>query len=194
MTITTAMARGADNLILPHIAFVGKMGAGKSTAAERLGVFRYERLSFAEELRTIAVRLYGKEARNDRDILQRLGHGMRQIDPDIWVRPFEKAFRHSWGIRAGGNLPGLRATVDDCRYPNELEKLRELGFITVRVFADRNVRVARLKANGKLTDEAQLEHETETQLDGIAVNYAIANNPGDDLDDQLITLINKVVR
>lgn len=186
-------ARACDNVILPHLAFIGGMGSGKSTAADRMGVFRYDRLSFAEEVRNTVARLYGKDRREDRDLLQKIGHGMRQLDEDIWVRPFERAFRHSWGIRAGGNLPGLRAVVDDCRYNNEADTLHAVGFLFVRVEAERNVRLARLQANGKITDEAQLEHDSEHALD-VVPDFTITNNPGDDMDAQLITLVNKLAR
>jgi dephospho-CoA kinase len=191
------LATASDNVILPHLAFIGQMGSGKSTCAERMSVFMYDRISFAEELRNVVARLYGREHRNDRDKLQQVGRALRAVDPDVWIRPLERSFHHSWGVRAGGALPGLRATVDDCRYPNEAACLRGLpggGFRFVLVEADRNARVARLQAAGKITDESQLEHESERYVRKLGHEFTIYNNPGDDLDHQLIELINKVAR
>ena len=51
--------------------------------------------------------------------------------------------------------------VDDCRYPNEAARLAVEGFVIVRVVADRFTRVDRLKANGKLQDEAEKKQVEE---------------------------------
>lgn len=160
-------------LDMPDIAFTGKMGSGKSTAASVLTNAGYLTCSFASSLRDIAVKLWGPEARNDRGRLQALGKALREIDEDSLLRPmFEK-------LRAARNSGlGSRAVLDDLRYPNEWYALKERGFVIVRIEADRNVRVDRLRNNGKLQDEAQLEDPTETALDGdeFYADYTIENN------------------
>jgi dephospho-CoA kinase len=191
---TQTAAVGSEALIMPHLAFVGRMGSGKSTCAEALGMWAYDRISFADKVREVAVSLYGEDARYRRGILQRLGHGMRALDEDVWVNAWHARYRDQWARRAG-RRPGLRCVVDDCRYWNEYDRLRELGFVFVRVEADRDVRVRRLQSSGKLDDEAQLEHVTEAQVDRFDVDFTIHNNPGDyDWEDQLVAILNKVSR
>lgn len=153
--------------LLPDIAFTGKAGSGKTTAAdwlvEQLG---YRRVSFASVLKNVGAQIWGEGARTDRDKLQRLGVAVREIDPDAWVRA---ALRQINTIKEP-------VVVDDLRFENELDALVEEGFVVVRVTAPRNLRLTRLRANGKLQDESQLEHVSETALDGVGVDYTITNH------------------
>ena len=66
--------------------------------------------------------------------------------------------------------------IDDLRFPNEYWLLKELGFTIVRVEADRHDRISRLKQNGKLQDEAQLDDISETALDGFVFDHTIEND------------------
>lgn len=159
----------------PNIAFVGKAGAGKTTCAEILAAQGYSRLSFAAPLKEIAVRIWGVDALLDRGKLQYLGNAVRQYDEDAWVNA---AVRDLGDEKVGpAYLPWV---VDDCRFPNEYWALKKRGFVIVRVWAPRNVRVARLRANGKLQDESQLEHVSETALDGeeFKPDYQVVNSEG----------------
>lgn len=158
----------------PHIAFIGKAGAGKSTAAklliEEFGL-GYERLSFAAPLKV------GCGTTTDRELLQRVGQGVRDLYPDFWVNLLLHGLYNDPGHPINGDvIHDARFVVDDCRYPNEVAALKLEGFVIVRVAAPRNVRVVRLRANGKLTDESQLEHESETALDDYVADYRVLNN------------------
>lgn len=155
---------------LPHIAFVGGAGAGKTTLADYLfNRYPYNKQSFAAPLKDLAVRIWGPTAAVDRDKLQRLGGAVRDIDSDAWCNLLR------------GRIYNDQATptvVDDCRFPNEYKMLREFGFIFIRVEAARSERIDRLRQNGKLTDEAQLEHESEKYSGLFPVDYAIENPQG----------------
>jgi dephospho-CoA kinase len=156
----------------PDIALIGKAGAGKTTAAEYLvDKCGYTRVSFAQPLKDIAVQIWGRDAATDRAKLQGLGCAVRDIESDAWCN---MAVRRIHELRRLGN-GATRFVVDDCRFPNEYWALKELGFVVVRVWAPRNVRVVRLRGNGKLQDESQLEHVSETALDDFAEDYDIAN-------------------
>jgi len=162
---------------LPHIAFIGRAGAGKTTAAELLVKhFGYERLSFAAPLKV------GVGSTLDRSLLQSVGVGVRELCPDFWVNLLVEQFH------GGAAEP---AVVDDCRFPNEAQQLKVEGFLIVKVEADRGDRVQRLRANGKLQDEAQLEHESETALDAYIPDYILVNE-GDPalLLEGLTTILN----
>jgi dephospho-CoA kinase len=157
----------------PDIALIGKAGAGKTTAAEYLvEKCGYRRLSFAAPLKEIAVRIWGKEAMTDRAKLQGLGVAVREIEEDSWCDMLTRQVRDLRASVAGGTQPFV---VDDCRFPNEYWALKELGFVVVRIWAPRNARVVRLRGNGKLQDESQLEHVSETALDDFSEDYDIAN-------------------
>lgn len=192
---------------LPGIALIGRAGAGKSTVArilcERFDC-GYQTFSLAAPLKDMAARLWGTEARTDRDKLQRLGVAVRDIHEDTWVELLLRTLDHATQ-RARPGAPGwfevshtvVRPVVDDCRFPNEHAALKAAGFVFVKVLADKAARIERLRRNGKLQDEAQLEHVSETALDYIETDYRIANHAfttPDDLVAQVETILKAVRR
>lgn len=173
--------------LLPNFAIMGKMGAGKTTIADIMAEdYGYVRLSFAAELKRIAVDLFGPDAIKNRGLMQDLGRYMREIDPMVWVN---KALSHL--VRFDGDAPRMpvrqefdvmpgRASfapvvVDDLRFPNEYHALRKEGFVILNVEAHRNQRVNRLRAIAKLQDESQMEDISETALDGAVTDYTLTN-------------------
>lgn len=152
----------------PNIAFIGKAGAGKDTAAELLiESLSYYRLAFADKLKDVAAALWGDEARTDRDKLQRLGEYVRQIDPDTWVN-----------CALARHKTDLPCAVTDCRYRNEAWRLKGEDFIVVRVMCDRNERINRLRTNGKLGPAGWEQHISETDLDDWPADYQVWNGAG----------------
>lgn len=129
----------------PVIAFKGRAGAGKSTAAEHMHVkHRYIRTSFAEPLRDMMraigvpeeqMRGASKEqtcaklsGRTPREAMQMLGTEWgRALHPDFWV--------NLWRDWASDILDqdGYGVVVDDCRFPNEAAAVRALGGIVVDI-------------------------------------------------------------
>lgn len=173
--MTSSMStRGERSVEKPDFVFYGKAGAGKTTCANYLTAKHgYSKLSFAAELKRIAVQLWGEEAFTDRGKLQALGSTLRKIDEDVWVNCFIREYEASdYGP----------VTNDDCRFPNEYWRLKERGFLFVRVMAPEEIRVDRLQRNGKLQDLDQLNHESETALlglervkEGIVPDFTIQN-------------------
>lgn len=158
------MTSAGLSLTLPDIAFCGKMGAGKTTAAELLTeIVNYRRVSVATGLKRLARELYGPDADKNREICQALGTDLRKHDANVWTNQACKEIDKLKSGVAVDQKP--RVCVDDMRFPSEYWAFKERGFLIVEIYADRNIRVARLQANGKLQDEAQLEHDTETALD-----------------------------
>lgn len=143
---------------LPNIAFVGKMGAGKTTAAEYVRAeYGYTILRFAGLLKQVAQMIWGVGADRDREKLQRLGVAVRDIEENSWA---DAVFRDL------DKMIGP-VVIDDCRFPNEYWGLKERGFHFVQITAPEALREDRLQRNGKLTDRAQLQHVSETALDDI---------------------------
>lgn len=177
---------------LPNIALMGKAGAGKDTVADLLRTrFRlgYQRVALADPLKDIASILWGPDARTDRAKLQGLGVAVREIEPDTWVdlmlRNIERLERDS--------LRQQRFVVTDCRFPNEFRTLKAAGFLMVRVHAARSTRIDRLTRNGKLQDEAQLDHPSETALDGFKSDWVLVNDTDEDsLVYQLTEMLDRV--
>jgi hypothetical protein len=167
---------------LPHIAFIGRAGAGKTTAAELLVKhFGYDRLSFAAPLKVAC------GTTTDRSLLQNVGTGVRELCPDFWVNLFIHDLYD--GDRA------IPIVVDDCRFPNEAHRLGIEGFTVIRVAAASGDRILRLRANGKLQDEAQLEHVSETALDDYTAADTIYNTSSPEhLLHQLTAILNREQR
>jgi dephospho-CoA kinase len=159
---------------LPNLALLGKAGAGKDKAAALLrqlypgenGGPIYQRVAFADALKNVAVLIWGESARTNREYLQQLGVAVREIDADAWVNAAINSIRPP-------------TVVTDVRFPNEVQALVALGFVTVRIEADRGTRLNRLRDNGKLQDESQLDHISETALDTWATDYTVENTGGE---------------
>jgi dephospho-CoA kinase len=196
LSATSTMSYNAAQLGLPDIAFVGRAGAGKTTASKFLGQLKYERLSFADPLREVAERIWGSES-VDRDKLQKLGVAVRRIDEDAWLHLMLERIRKvrdPWAKSDSGlmSVPRPPMVVDDCRFPNEWWALKGEGFTFVRITAARATRIDRLKRNGKWQDESQLEHESETAIDHLDANYVIENNDTIDvLHDDIVDILLK---
>jgi hypothetical protein len=167
--------------ILPPIAFIGAAGSGKTTCAELLiKQYGYERLSFAEPLKI------GCGTRTDRGLLQTVGQGVRDLFPDFWVNLAIHEFEQRNASFS------TQFVNDDCRYPNEADALLCEGFVFVRVVAPKRLRIDRLRQNGKLQDEAQLDHISETALDDFRHDYRIVNDGWpDSLPRELEHILNR---
>lgn len=174
---------------LPNIAFTGKAGSGKTTAALALADAKnYHIVSFAEPIKRVAGVLWGSKGRTDRETLQWIGQSVRSRDPSAFVRILEERLDDIANETAARG----RVVVDDLRMPAEYDMLREQGFIIVRIEADRWLRVDRLVATGKLGRQEELDDLTETALDDYPVDYTIYNNNDpEDLSDQLSMILRK---
>lgn len=158
-----------------NIAFIGRLGSGKSTAARILEQDGWVRHSWAEPVRAIFAMAYdgdvtgpgyaetkkreylvktheGHRVVTGRHLLQLIGtEAMREsVDLDFWLKA---------GLR---NIDDRPTVNDDTRFLNEADALRERGFKLVRI-----VRPG--------FDQAST-HASETEQDRIAVDYTIQND------------------
>lgn len=137
------------------------MHTGKTTLAERLvKEHGYTRASFAMPLKRLAQEM-GVDLKN-RAALQAFGHGIREIDPEFWI----KAFVHEYEA----DYP--RLVVDDMRYENEYEFLLSNNAVMIRLTASQVVRWNRYQTSDKFDPDltkvewiARQGHETEVALD-----------------------------
>lgn len=158
------------------ICFIGKAGAGKSTAREFIEGAGYRWRSHAGPLRDVVVSLWGEEARNDRTKLIDVGMAMREIDPDVWTNKLMADLEAEHAAAARPGYDPFNVVIDDCRFHNEYWNLKAAGFVFVRVWADEDVRVRRLQANGKAITIEQMRSPSETELDDIDADWNISNN------------------
>lgn len=106
-----------------------------------------------------------------RRLMQHYGHGIRQVDPDFWVRPVMHAI-------ATSNAP---AVITDVRYLNEAEAVRAKGGVLVRI-----VRPG--------ADDGDT-HPSEVELDGYPTTFEVVNEAGIEhlweLVDNLVPALNR---
>lgn len=162
------------------IGISGKMAAGKDT----LGIYLQERVrsnrtAFAKELKETVRRLFGVDPYDKtpyvRMLLQRVGVAMREIDPDVWVNFVMREAETDLANGADAMI------VTDLRFPNELEAVRNAGGITVRVFVDENVRLARINKLYPGTDREKLNHVSETALDDALFDFYVESEAYNDM-------------
>lgn len=161
------------------IAFTGKMGVGKSTACkfftdqpdcEKLG-FKDALLREVDErmgpVLDIASTLYNipreelfqKKPPLIRALLQNYGTEVRRRDDEnYWAK--------QWKSKAYSELlRGNSVVVDDVRFLNEAEAVRELGGIIVRL------------TRPDITTTGS--HQSELEMDAIVPDHVIETQPGD---------------
>lgn len=160
-----------------NLAFIGKAGSGKSTICDEIiKTGMYCKLSFAKPVKEIAeeilLRPLDKSDPLDRKFLQQLGTELgRARQKDIWIKHFDKeiegdaflvpryGYVYIWMQKK--DLTGF--LVDDCRFENEAEYLKEKGFIIIKVI-------------GRSSDLGQNAlHESEIEQDKITPDIIIDN-------------------
>lgn len=137
-----------------RIGLIGHMRSGKNTAAEIIHDELSQQnetpylLSFAQPLRGMVLAAYGGISREH---MQRLGAGIRSVDPDYFTRVFVNTFR---------DYRSSNVVVTDVRYPNEAMCLLGLGFDLWYINADE---VTRAKRSGLSAAEfyTASQHESE---------------------------------
>jgi len=155
------------------LAFIGKMRSGKDTCAEYLqSKFGGQIVKFADPLYDIQNAVYEiaglphNAFTKDRLLLQFIGTdwGRKTIDPDIWMKLLKKRLEkmiQKEKIKQDNYLfedyKSGSIYVTDARFPNEVEMLKELGFIIIYIERPLESRIAAGAKN--------LEHASETALD-----------------------------
>jgi dephospho-CoA kinase len=155
-----------------NIAIFGAMYSGKTTLAAALTELGYVKVSFADPLRNIAALAYGtidkskmydvahynesNEQISGREILQKLGEGVKQIDRDFWLKCF---------LRDSKRYLDQQIVLDDGRFQFELEALKENGYLTVGVDTPEEVRLSRaLMVNGRYPTYIEMNHISEIEI------------------------------
>ena len=171
------------------IAFIGKMMSGKTTSAIHLSKNHgFTRLAFADPIKVASAVMLNtfsmfvsdvvdkrilpiwdydriQEYKTDpavRKLLQLVGTELgRQLIgyENLWVDMLMKEVEY---LESSGTRD---IVIDDCRFPNEAEALRESGFTLIRVTRPDDEREALVREKYPDTFEEILSHPSETSLD-----------------------------
>jgi adenylate kinase family enzyme len=149
------------------IFFLGACGSGKTTAAVYLGQqYLMGEQSEGTRLRTACAVLGLKR---DRINLQLLGEGIRKmIGVTCWLDVLLKEM--------DSRFP---ATIDDIRHPEDAEKLKSLGWTSIRIDCPKNTRIERLKLRrreGEELDLSAIDAPSEHLLDDYQADYTVDNS------------------
>ena len=152
------------------IVFSGKAQSGKDTAAKIAKDYLEEMgnkvliTHYADLLKYICKTFLdwdGKKNDYGRKLLQEIGtEGFRSYNQDYWVNfiiDVLKVLPDKWDY----------VLIPDCRFPNEISRLREAGFVTTRVHIERGV-------DNPLNQEAK-NHSSENTLSNIPSEIVIYN-------------------
>jgi dephospho-CoA kinase len=161
------------------IALSGRLRSGKDTIANHLYIkHSFNRVAFGDALKKNAHATFPwvSEFSKPRALYQQFGQLMRQIEPDVWIKHAEQAVKGAIDFRVNTGAEKVGVVITDLRQPNEFEWAKANGFTIIRVTAPDEDRMWRAKLAGDDFNEADLEHETESHIDGFAVDYEIHND------------------
>jgi dephospho-CoA kinase len=178
------------------IALTGKMRSGKDTVANHLYIrHSFNRVAFGDALKRITHETFSWVSKfsKPRALYQNVGQLMREIDSEVWIKHAEMAVQGAIDFRVNTGAEQIGIVLTDVRQQNEVDWCRANGFTLIRVTAPDEDRIARAKIAGDDFIEADLEHETESHIDGFAVNAEIINDGTiDDLKAQIDEIIAKI--
>lgn len=159
-------------IVLKVICISGHAQHGKDTTAQMMRKYlwgfgkRVLIIHYADLLKFICKQFFGWNGEKDdrgRTLLQHVGtEVVRAKCEDFWVDFVGDVlgfFDDTWDY----------VLIPDCRFPNEISEMRAMGFDVI------HVNVLREGYDNGLSEE-QLNHPSETALDGVAADHIILNN------------------
>jgi dephospho-CoA kinase len=178
------------------IALCGRLRSGKDTVANHLYIrHSFNRVAFGDALKKNAHATFPwvSEFSKPRALYQQYGQLMREIDPQVWIKHAEQAVKGAIDFRVNTGAEKVGVVITDLRQQNEVDWCRANGFTLIRVMAPDEDRIWRAKLAGDDFTEADLEHETESHIDGFEVDFTIYNDGTvDELKEQIEEIITKL--
>jgi dephospho-CoA kinase len=161
------------------IALTGKLRSGKSLVGNHLYIkHSFNEVAFGDALKKNAHATFPwvSEFSKPRALYQNFGQLMRQIEPDVWIKHAERAVKGAIDFNVNTGAEKIGVVITDLRQPNEYDWCRNNGYTIIRVTAPDEDRLWRAKLAGDDFTEADLEHETESHIDGFTVDFEIHND------------------
>lgn len=135
------------------VAFIGKICSGKSYISNQLAdIYDCKIFSFASKIKELATELFDMKQK-DRKLLQDLGEKMKEIDYDVWVKYLTNQI-----------INEERVIIDDLRYINEYNSLKNFGFIIIKLEISKEEQIKRIKSTYPNTYQehiSRLNHVSE---------------------------------
>ena len=153
---------------MKNVYFIGKAGSGKSTLASALVMnYGYKSIRFANTLYNLAYDYFKMDKKQkDRKLLQIMGTEVgRSINDNIWVNRVLEDVKIVNITASELNYPEVNFVLDDCRFKNEYEALRDNDWIGIYLDIPEDIRLSRLELRDGQVDKARLTHASETDID-----------------------------
>lgn len=170
------------------IALIGKIRSGKNTVGDYLiKNYGFKEFAFAQGIGEIIDRYFPKAwaEGKPRKHYQHIGQALRELDPDVWIN-----YTLSKIALSGAE----RVVITDTRQVNEVEKLKEDGYLIIKVEADEEIRIDRMIKSGDTFRIHDLQHETEAQVDLAEADIVLVNNgTKEELEREVQNIINKLM-
>ena len=172
---------------MKNVYFIGKMGSGKSTLATALAMnYHYKQIRFANAIYTLAYDYFKMDKKvKDRKLLQIMGTEVgRGINDNIWVNRVIEDVKIVTETAKRFDYPEINFVLDDCRFRNEFDRCKKLGFKMIKIYRDDNVPI--IQSN----DLSEIEQDTikDNEFDFIIHN----NGTLDDLDIKVNDILKKL--
>ena len=166
------------------LAVWGNMRSGKDTASDILeetfkaAGLKVYRIAYADAITEIIKNCFEDVLKvgqpKPRDHYQLIGQTFRKLDPMVWINLLNKKIQEeAWSYDV--------ILITDARQENEFQDLSNQGFKHIKINADEDVRINRMKLKGEIIDMQQLHHETEVFCKDLKADYVLNNN-GNDLE------------
>jgi dephospho-CoA kinase len=176
------------------IAICGEGRVGKDTVGFYLEhLYEFTPFAFGDKLKKDFHEEFPHIPRSPKPVraYQLYGQLMREIHgDDYWVdHCFSKIAEISNYVAPyaqGTAVKPYRPMITDLRQPNELKRLREKGYIIIRIEAPKQARMDRMDKEGDDYNQASLNFETEQFVKDFAVDHVIVN------DDSISKLYERV--
>lgn len=165
-----------------RIALSGKARSGKDTIADRLewwtGAIKINISAGVYDACNSIQNIVGAKIEKDPRLLQGVGMLCRELyGPDVWidctVRKIDSLIIY--------NDPKVNIVISDVRFPNELEKLKSIGFTIVRIVRDNR------------PIDRDPNHISEIALDDYPFEHIIYNNGTlEELNYKVLEMVSKL--
>jgi len=155
------------------IAVAGRIRSGKDEFSKLFIKDGYHEFKFGTGIAEIIMTYFPEDwmKGKPRTHYQHIGQQLRQLDPDVWINYVFRDIEDYLYDNPYGDI-----IITDLRQVNEAERLRDEGFLIVKVVSRDDIRIQRMKQLGDQFNQEDLNHETEKQVDKILADIVVENN------------------
>lgn len=166
------------------IAIAGKFRSGKTTLEDYIvNKYHYVPFAFGDELKNSFHEKYPSVPKNPKP---RRGYQLHSdimkyvYGEDIWIDTCIGNIRKHREVAESYNITGkeigFTPLITDVRFPNEVTRCSDLGFVIIRVNCPDEIRLERANKAGDQFNLEDMNHNSESQVDSLNVDYDIDNS------------------